>query len=349
MSTTSIVTGAAGFVGRHLVNRLIADGWDVVAFCRQGDRTDLLPDVRIVMGDLGDAESLARAFAGTQHPVVFHLAGNTTTWSRNHDAQLRDNVGGTRGVIEAAERAGARRLVVTSSTSAYGHQPGVRLSETSPSTVARTGDNYGKSKWAAEQLVKAASVAGRLSTVILNPVNILGAYDDANWSKQLILPIADDGLRVVPPGSATWISVHDVVTAQIAAVEAPLEGENVILGGTEATFLEVVQTISRLLDKPVPERATPRALLGLAFLAPLGSPSGSSSQRVAVERHRAENARYRAPAPSPAPAHPGDHRGPPGVRVSALHQLPDHGVTRHDRGHSGRVGRHRGPRRGDHG
>ena len=267
MSTTSIVTGAAGFVGRHLVNRLIADGSNVVAFCRPGDRTDLLPDVRVVMGDLGDAESVDRAFAGAQESVVFHLAGNTTTWSRNHDAQFRDNVGGTRGVIEAAERAGARRLVVTSSTSAYGHQPGVRLRETSRSTVARTGDNYGKSKWAAEQLVKAASMAGRLSTVILNPVNILGAYDVANWSKQLILPIADDGLRVVPPGSATWISVHDVVAAQIAAVEAPLEGENVILGGTEATFLEVVQTISRLLDKPVPARATPRALLGLAFLA----------------------------------------------------------------------------------
>ena len=267
MSTPSIVTGAAGFVGRHLVNRLIADGWDVVAFCRHGDRTDLLPDARVVMGDLGDAESLDRAFAGTQHPVVFHLAGNTTTWSRNHDAQFRDNVGGTRGVIEAAERAGARRLVVTSSTSAYGHQPGVRLRETSPSTVARTGDNYGKSKWAAEQLVKAASMAGRLSTVILNPVNILGAYDAANWSTQLIVPIADDGLRAVPPGSATWISVHDVVAAQIAAVDAPLEGENVILGGTEATFLEVVQTIARLLDKPVPERATPRALLALAFLA----------------------------------------------------------------------------------
>ena len=64
MSPTTIVTGAAGFVGRHLVDRLASDGWDVVAFCREGDRTDLLPDVRIAMGDLGDTESLDRAFAG---------------------------------------------------------------------------------------------------------------------------------------------------------------------------------------------------------------------------------------------------------------------------------------------
>jgi dihydroflavonol-4-reductase len=267
MSTTTIVTGAAGFVGRHLVERLVSDGWDVVAFCREGDRTELLPDVRIAMGDLGDAESLDRAFAGIEQPVVFHLAANTTTWSKHHDAQFRDNVDGTRALIEAAERAGARRLVVTSSISAYGYQPGVRLREDSTSNVALKGDNYGKSKWAAEQLVKAASRSGRLSTVILNPVNILGAYDAANWSKQLILPIYDNGLRVVPPGSATWVSVHDVVAAQIAAVEAPIEGENVILGGTEATFLEVVQTIARLLGAPVPVRPTPRALLGPAFLA----------------------------------------------------------------------------------
>jgi nucleoside-diphosphate-sugar epimerase len=266
MSTT-VVTGAAGFVGRHLVERLVTDGWDVIAFCREGDRTDLLPRVRIAMGDLGDAESLDRAFAGTEQPVVFHLAGNTTTWTKNRDAQFRDNVGGTRGVIEAAERAGASRLVVTSSISAYGYQPGVRLREDSPSNVAAKGDNYGKSKWAAEQLVKAASRSGRLSAVILNPVNILGAYDAANWSKQLILPIYHNGLRVVPPGSATWVSVHDVVAAQIAAVSAPVEGGNVILGGTEATFLDVVQTIARLLEAPVPERATSRPLLGLAFLA----------------------------------------------------------------------------------
>jgi nucleoside-diphosphate-sugar epimerase len=267
MSQHAVVTGAAGFVGRHLVERLAAEGWQVTAFCREGDRTDLLPDVRIAMGDLGDAESLDTAFAGTKNPVVFHLAGNTTTWSKNREAQFRDNVGGTRGVIEAAQRAGARRLVVTSSISAYGYQPGVRLREDSASNVALKGDNYGKSKWAAEQLVKAASRAGRLSTVILNPVNILGAYDATNWSKQLILPIYHSGLRVVPPGSATWVSVHDVVAAQIAAVEAPLDGMNVILGGTEATFLDVVQTIARLLGRPVPERATPPALLSLAFLA----------------------------------------------------------------------------------
>ncbi|MFT4123995.1 MAG: NAD-dependent epimerase/dehydratase family protein [Microbacteriaceae bacterium] len=264
----ALVTGSAGFLGRHLTAHLLEEGWEVVAFCREGDRVDLLPAAaRVHMGNLLDAHSLDLALADAPDAVVFHLAGNTTTWSRYRDAQFRDNVEGTRGVIAAAERAGARRLVYTSSISAYGWQPGVRLDERSRSNVQEKGDNYGKSKYAAEQLVKMASAAGRISGVILNPVNIIGAGDAANWSKQLILPIARNSLWVVPPGNATWISVHDVVDAHLAAVDAPLDGENVILGGVEATFLEVVRTIAALLGKPEPDRATPRPVLGLAFAA----------------------------------------------------------------------------------
>lgn len=269
MVRTALVTGAAGFLGQHLVVRLLNEGWEVVAFCRDGDRTDLLPTAATIrLGNLLDPTSLDAAFNGADAAVVvFHLAGNTTTWTRHRAAQFRDNVEGTREVIEAAVRAGAARLVDTSSISAYGWQPGVRLSEGSPSNVAEKGDNYGKTKFGAEQLVRAASREGRLSTVILNPVNILGAGDTVNWSKQLIMPIADGSLPVVPPGSATWISVHDVVDAHLAAVDAPVEGDNVILGGVEATFLEVVQDIATLLGKPVPPTATPRAVFRLAFLA----------------------------------------------------------------------------------
>lgn len=268
MAGTALVTGAAGFLGRHLVERLVAQNWEVVAFCREGDHVELLPHpVRVVMGNLLDRASLDLAFTGTTAPVVFHLAGNTSTWAKHRGAQFRDNVGGTRAIIDAAECAGAQRLVFTSSISAYGYQPGVRLREDSPSNVDVRGDNYGKSKHAAEHLIKAASSERRLSTVILNPVNIIGPYDAANWSKQLILPVATGRLRVVPPGSATWVSVHDVVAAHLVAVSVPVEGENIILGGVEASFLEVVQNIAELLDTPKPDKATPRKVLQAAFLA----------------------------------------------------------------------------------
>ena len=102
--------------------------------------------------------------------------------------------------------------------------------------------------------------------MILNPVNILGAYDTTNWSRQLILPISKGALRVVPPGSATWVSVHDVVKAHIAAVDVEESGTNFVLGGVEASFLEVTNEIEEILGKPRSRRATSKATLRLLLL-----------------------------------------------------------------------------------
>ena len=81
MPPTAYVTGAAGFVGRHLTERLVADGWHVVALCRPTDRVEVLPpSVDIVLGDLMDPGALMDTLApGTD--AVFHLAANTSTWS----------------------------------------------------------------------------------------------------------------------------------------------------------------------------------------------------------------------------------------------------------------------------
>jgi dihydroflavonol-4-reductase len=179
--------------------------------------------------------------------ALFHLAGNTTTWSKNAAAQFRDNVQGTEHVIEAALANSAHRLVYTSSISAFGYQPGVRIDESTPSNAPTRGDNYGKSKLMAEQRVKEASAKRELSSVILNPVNIIGPYDYANWSKQLILPISQGTLAVVPPGSASWASVADIVEAHIAAVDTGAAGTNYVLGGVEASFKDVINEIKSIL------------------------------------------------------------------------------------------------------
>jgi hypothetical protein len=154
----------------------------------------------------------------------------------------------------------------TSSISAYGYQPGVRMDERTVSNAQTRGDNYGKSKLLAEGLIKQACAERGLSAVILNPVNIVGAYDTTNWSRQLILPISKGSLRVVPPGSATWISVHDVVKAHIAAVDADESATNFVLGGVEASFREVTNEIEAILGKPRSRRATSKATLRLLFL-----------------------------------------------------------------------------------
>ena len=266
MARTAFVTGAAGFLGRHLVEELERQGWEITAFCRETDRIDLLPStIRIEIGDLTDPGRVREALPD-HVDAVFHLAGNTTTWSKNAAAQFRDNVDGTAHVIQAALAKHARRLVYTSSTSAYGYQPGVRIDERTVSNAPTRGDNYGKSKLQAEGLIKKACAEQGLSAVILNPVNIVGAYDTTNWSQQLILPISQGSLRVVPPGSATWISVHDAVKAHIAAVDLEESGTNFLLGGVEASFLEVTNEIEAILGKPHTPRATSKATLRLLLL-----------------------------------------------------------------------------------
>jgi dihydroflavonol-4-reductase len=266
MARTAFVTGAAGFLGRHLVEELEGQGWDITAFCRATDRTDLLsPTVRVELGDITDRDRVRDALPD-HVDAMFHLAGNTSTWSKNAAAQFRDNVDGTAHVVEAALAKHAQRLIYTSSTSAYGYQPGVRIDERTTSNAPTRGDNYGKSKLQAESLIKHACAERGLSAVILNPVNIVGAYDTTNWSRQLILPISKGSLRVVPPGSATWISVHDVVEAHIAAIDVGESGTNFVLGGVEASFREVTYEIEAILGKSRSRRATSRATLRLLLL-----------------------------------------------------------------------------------
>ncbi len=164
-------------------------------------------------------------------------------------------------VVDVALQKSARRLIYTSSISAYGYQPGRRIDESTPSNALKHGDNYGKTKFLAEQRIRQAASQRHLSAVILNPVNILGPYDRNNWSRQLILPISQGNLRVVPPGAATWAYVEDIVAAHIAAVDKGRSGENYILGGVQASFKTVVNEIEDILGQPPSPRVTPKAVL----------------------------------------------------------------------------------------
>src|ERR1700683_4882565 len=117
----AFVTGATGFVGLNMVKELMIRGWDVTALHRPSSDLKLLKRFRpkLAVGALTDPASLKAAIpAGTD--TIFHVAGNTKTWGGGKSQQARDNVDGTRHVVDAALAKGVRRLVVTSSISAYG-------------------------------------------------------------------------------------------------------------------------------------------------------------------------------------------------------------------------------------
>lgn len=261
MPETAFVTGATGFVGLNLVEQLLARGWRVIALHRAGADLKYLarmPAERAV-GDITDAPSLLRALPEGVD-AVFHVAGDINLWSRRNALQDRINIEGTRNMVAATLERRARRFVHTSSVSAYALQRG-RLDERTPMLGKYSWVNYNRSKHLAEEEVR-AGIARGLDAVILNPGAILGPYDTRGYAR-IVKMIAAGTLPGVPPGAMPFCDVREVARAHIAAFERGGKGENYLLGGTDATFVELFREIGAVLGRPVPSRATPAWVLRL--------------------------------------------------------------------------------------
>ncbi len=260
----AFVSGATGFLGLNLIGELKKAGWDITAMHLPGDDLRYLSrlKVRAVEGDILDYGSLVRAVP-ERCDAVFHVAGDTSMWNRNNARQYRINVTGTMNMAGAALGKKAGRFIHTSSVSAYGYHPGDVISEKTGSNALKCGMNYNLTKYLAEIEVKKAAARG-LDAVILNPCNIIGPYDRVNWS-QVIKAVHHGRLQGIPPGSGTFAHVRDVARAHIAAAERGRSGENYILGGVEARFKEVFNTIEVMLGKEVSGRIISKPKLLLAM------------------------------------------------------------------------------------
>jgi dihydroflavonol-4-reductase len=259
MRRLAFVTGGTGFVGLNLIQRLMTEGWDVTALHRPSSDLTFLRRFapNLAVGSITDAASLLRAIPeGTD--TVFHVAGNTNMWRKRNAEQTRDNVDGTRNIVEAAIAKRVRRLVVTSSISAYGPVCG-EITEQTPSRAANSRVNYQLTKWQAQELARAAISRG-LEVVILQPGAIIGPYDLGTWSRLFIM-VRDGKLKGVPPAGLTFAHVREVVAAHIAAADKGENGGQYLLGGENKSMLDLVREIARLLGKPMPTKEFPASLI----------------------------------------------------------------------------------------
>ncbi len=255
MTRTAFVTGGTGFVGLNLIQKLMAEGWDVTALHRSSSDLTYLNRFapKLVVGEITDPASLLAALPqGTD--TVFHVAGDTNMWRKNNAAQTRNNVEGTRNVVEACIAKGVRRLIVTSSISAYGPVSGV-ITEKTPSLASTSWVNYEKTKWVAQQVALAAVPRG-LEVVVLQPGAIMGAYDIGTWSRMFLM-VRDGKLPAVPLAGLSFAHVREVVNAHIAAADRGENGGCYLLAGEEARMLDLVREISVLVNKPAPTREAP--------------------------------------------------------------------------------------------
>jgi nucleoside-diphosphate-sugar epimerase len=258
----AFVTGPTGFLGLNLMEQLDPAEWDIVALHLPGENLKYLSRFKanLKVGNILDIDSLLASIP-EKVDVVFHIAGDTSTWSKNNDRQYRINVEGTRNMLEASIKKKAGRFICTSSISAFGfHDDSV--SEETVSKAMESGVNYHKTKYLAEQEVKRRSA--EIESVILNPCNIIGPYDKVGWA-QIIRGIYLGNLPGIPPGIGTFAHVKDIIGAHISAAVKPSPGPQYVLGGTQATFKEVFNTIEKMLGKPISNKVLSKTKLRLAM------------------------------------------------------------------------------------
>lgn len=257
----AFVTGGTGFLGINLIEQLLDQNWQVVALHRPTSNLKYLRqfDIELVQGSITDPDSLALVFP-EKVDAVFHAAANTSLWSRRNDIQTRDNVEGTRNMVAIALKRKAGRFIHTSSIAFYGHHQH-RINEETSSNAIDSPLNYARTKYLAELEVRQGINQG-LDAVMINPVNIIGPYDDHNWA-QLFLLINRQKLPGVGPATQTFCHVRDVARAHIAAFHKGKKGENYILGGVEVDYLNFAREIGGILERPTPKRTTPIWILKL--------------------------------------------------------------------------------------
>jgi len=253
---TAYVTGATGFVGLNLVERLAREGWRVVALHRESSDLQYLSrfDVERVVGDVVDHASLLRSMP-EEVDVVFHVAAMVSLWSHDNDVQTKINVEGTRNVVDVALRKKAARFVQTSSFVAFGPQHGDVLREDSESRAQGHWVNYFRTKHLSDNEVLAGIDKG-LHACFIHPGYVLGPYELGNFSEMFRLLKAKT-LPGVFPGSGGWCHVGQVVDAMIRAAEVASAGDRFLIGAANAPVPEVAAKIAERVGVSAP-RPIPR-------------------------------------------------------------------------------------------
>ncbi|MBV1908307.1 MAG: SDR family oxidoreductase [Kangiellaceae bacterium] len=255
------ITGATGFLGTNLVHLLLQQDIEVHAIKRASSNIKAFEGMSVnwYEADVLNLESLQAACPDAVD-VIFHIAADTSMWAVKNKQQTEINLTGTANMIRIAKDKQAKRFIHTSSIAAYGIHHDHIITEQTEQIGDQCFANYYRTKLASEKLVKAAVDEGELDAVILNPCHLVGPWDYHNWSQMLTM-ISRDSLPGVPPGYGSFCHIQEVAKAHLQAAKVGRTGENYILSGADASFVEFVTVIGRMLGKKVPEKPMPHWLL----------------------------------------------------------------------------------------
>jgi nucleoside-diphosphate-sugar epimerase len=270
--TLRLVTGGAGFIGSHVVERLLADGVRVRVLDNfstgRRENLDFAKNagdaLEMIEGDLRDLPAVERAARGVD--VIYHQAAMRSV-PRSVDDPLGandNNVNGTLHILDAARRLGVRRVVYASSSSVYGDNPELPKREDQPSSPISP---YAASKAAGEYYARVWTKLYGVETVGLRYFNVFGPRQDPLSEYAAVLPrfilwaMRGQPLEVHGDGtqSRDFTFIDNVVEANIRAGEAPeASGEAFNVGcGERISLLDVIGMLESILGRKVERRHSP--------------------------------------------------------------------------------------------
>src|SRR5580693_1520347 len=288
---TTLVTGAAGFLGSHVTRQLVARGDDVRVLLRPSSTNRAIADLSLeyVTGDLRDPASLDRAMKGIKR--VFHVAADYRLWAKRKQDIYDSIVGGTKNLLEAAKRAGVEQLIYTSTVATIAVDRPQHPNEFTDAKLEEMVGHYKRSKWMAEQEVLKAAKAG-LPVIVAMPTTPVGPWD---WKPTPTGKIILDFLNGKMPGyvetGLNFVGVEECAAGHLLISEKGKVGERYLLGGENLTLKAMLDVLSNITGLPAPRLKIPHGLaLGVAYANTLfsrlmGREPGIPIEGVKIARH----------------------------------------------------------------
>jgi UDP-glucose 4-epimerase len=262
MAPSAIVTGGAGFIGSHVVDALLADGYAVTVIddLSSGDANRVAPDAKLLELDIVDFAALDAAISEVKPRAIFHLAAQSSVIASVADPgrDCEVNVRGTLNVVEAA-RAGGTPVVFTSTGGAlYGDEAPMPTNE---QRIPAPLSPYGASKWAAEAYVNTWSLSSDIPHAVCRLGNVYGPRQSPHGEAGVVAIFSnhlytDKAPKLFGHGTPTrdYVYVGDVVSALLAA--SGRSGTYNIATGVETDVATVWSELSKAAGKQIePELA----------------------------------------------------------------------------------------------
>jgi dihydroflavonol-4-reductase len=266
---SAFVTGATGFLGSHVARALSDGGADLRLLVRASSNprnVEQFSSADRVQVDITDASALKTVMSGCE--VVFHVAADYRLWTPKKadvDQMYRTNVEGTRAIIAAAQEAGVKRVVCTSSVATMGFRTdGTLVDESAPVVLSDMISHYKRSKFLAEQVALDAGRKGA-NVVVVNPTTPIGEQDvKPTPTGKIIVDFLKKKFPAYVETGLNLVDVHECARGHLLALENARPGERYILGGVNLTLKQILDKLAAIAGLPSPKVKLPYAV-ALAF------------------------------------------------------------------------------------